>query len=870
MRAVFALVLLTCLALAGWLLSRSTQVPVPHEPSLPDAVTSRADAPPPTAATENLSPPAIAPAEKPAQELAHEPRREAVEPSFAGPSAEVLVVHFGGQDPVAGASVYCQPAGFDWNALTPEQRVMLSADRVAFFEQISPTIVTDEHGRCRVPIGEHGSSVHARFDAYFGETHVPADAKEPTVLAVRIDRTLRVLVCDAAGRPAREVKVLAERGGDEPQRWQLGLTGVDGRIEYRHLQRLAGTAATCRLELAAVIAGGRSAEVTVEATAPPAEVVLHLPVTGSVTVHVRDAEGQPIDATLLGNPQVRLATFAEKPTRNAEVDALNRDPAHAGIDEHGDAVFANVVLGCHVMADVGHSLRSAIVPGPTHDQRHLELTLRESADDVVFIGVLQRSDGTPVAASQFYVSCRYGGGGLSGQNAKTDPQGRFRVNLRTHPAGQTGTLMFDTKFARDGNPQAIELPPRKIDKGHNDLGVVELGPHQLLIGGRLVAEAGVAVRPLQLDFERQQGSRWQQEWNLQPAWQPDGSFAVYSPIAKGTAMRLLVRTNSFLAVPPIEFAAGDEQIEVPLRTGGSVAATFLADANAPVQSLLFRLQRTEPPQKAEWQDRMMERHSYGEVSREADGRLRREWQGLTAGRYRLQVLCTGIAEPIAEVDALEVAGGACADPRLGDIDLRGRLRTFVIRALDADGAPIVSTDAFVVLRSAGNDWSGFHLGKGEVKIVAPGAVDLIVMAKGHVAALVQGVAEPRTIALQRAAQTHLQVVLPTPLPEGAQLFLRILPEIELPRSAQLMLDTGRGMQVEDFFTQEAVVAADGTASVAATMPGTCRIEARLTFGRGGTYVRDFEPSMITLPASGVSTLRVGEQGLARALQAARR
>jgi hypothetical protein len=49
------------------------------------------------------------------------------------------------------------------------------------------------------------------------------------------------------------------------------------------------------------------------------------------------------------------------------------------------------------------------------------------------------------------------------------------------------------------------------------------------------------------------------------------------------------------------------------------------------------------------------------------------------------------------------------------------------------------------------------------------------------------------------------------------------------------------------------------------------IEATLSFGqRGGTYIRDFEPHMITLPGTGEVAVKIGQKGFDRALESARR
>ncbi|HEX6813078.1 MAG TPA: hypothetical protein VF384_15750 [Planctomycetota bacterium] len=799
-------------------------------------------------------------------------RREAAAPQFAGPAGEVQVVHFDTKAPLADATVYCWPPDFDWQKLSAELQELRRSDNDAFVRQTALAFATDKDGRCRVPLAGFGAQVTAVKDELWGQGFLPKGATEALVVAVRTDHTLHVLVVDAGGRPARGSTVLGKgKDGDRPMSWQLGETNASGRLAYRHCQQLAGEAGSSRIDLVAVIPGGESAPVLVDTIAPPPEVVLPLPPGGTVTVHVRDAEGKPIDPTFLGEPSVRLATYAEKPgSQDAEVDGLNGAQGRVLLDERGDAVFGTVAFGRFVMASVAWSLRSTVVPGPTLENPHVEITVREGDDDVVLTGTLLDAEGLPLATSQFSATCKFKNG-MSSRNGRTDASGRFRLALPSLPAGQQIALSFDTKVASLADPQACELPPRLLTKGRNDLGEVRLARHSLLVAGKVVMAAGGEPPRVHIQVERQQDGRWQQEWNLHPEWGEGGAFTMRSGITKGTPIRLSLQASNFLPIAPIECAAGDTGLEIELRQGGSARATFLVDDTVPLDRLTFRFRSMDAAKKPDGRADMMERlqHFPGQQVAQ-DGRLQREWHGLEPGRYRLQAMCGGVAQPIVAIDDVEIAGGPCADPRLADIELRGRVRAFEIRAMASDGKPIASRDAFVVIRSSGDEWCGFHLAAGFVRIAAPAAVDLIVLAKGHRAAFVNGVFDPRTIELEAATNANLAFVLPAPLPDGATLRLRLRPALELPRRAQLQLDTGRGMSAENFFVEEATIDASGKAVVPVRFPGSHAIEITVSLGKRAPSTRDLEPSAITLPAAGEIAVRVGQKGLDRALELARR
>jgi len=872
MRAVIAVLLFACLAAGAWFVFDRSEIQL-----LPDApITAKAGAP--IAAAETQTAPVPNDKEQPAGAAveADANQRQAVAPQFAGPVGEVQVVHFDTKTPIEKATVYCWPPDFEWWNPTARPQGLSSKDYDAFFERMRLALTTDGEGRCRVPLGSFGAQVTAVKDELWGQGHVPKDAAAPVVLALRADHTLRVLVVDAGGRPAGGVMVSGKhKDGDRPMSLWLGKTDAAGRLEHRHVQQLANEDTTAKIECVAnMTGGGESAPVLVDVTAPPPEVVLQLPPGGTVTVHVRDAEGKPVDPTFLGEPNVFLTTFAEQPrNENAEIEGLNwLNRAYGGvrIDERGDAVFDPVALDRFVIASASLRLRSAVVPGPTLENPHIEVTVSEGADDVVLTGTLLDAQGMPYATSQFMATCKFRG--MSAQRGLTDASGRFRISVTRVPPGQQIAVSFDTAVANRDAPHACKLPPRLLTKGRNDLGEVRLALQSILVEGRVVMADGGEPVQVPMLIERNAVGRWQQESNLQPEWGKAGAFTMRSGIAKGTPIRLSVLTNGFLPVAPIECAAGDTGLEITLRKGGSAHATFLVDDTLPLERLTLRFRPADPPQKQDSRAEMMERmQNLPRQLQAKDGRVQQDWQGLKPGRYRLQALCAGGAEPIVAIDAIEIADGPCTDPRLVDIDLRGRVRVFEIRATASDATPIASRDAFVVIRSSGDDWSGFQLAAGFVKIAAPAAVDLIVLAKGHKTAFVNGVFDARTIALEAAAEAHLALALPSPLPEGATLRLRLRPTLELPRRARMQLDNGRGMQAADFFVEEAIVDASGKATVPVRYPGSYTIEATLSFGqRGGAYIRDFEPPTITLPASGEVALRVGQEGFDRALEMARR
>jgi hypothetical protein len=864
MRGVLAFVSLLVLVVLAWVLTGTGEAPVQGRLQAEPAVT-------------------VAPAAKTPELAPTPPERQLAPAAIDGPAANVHVVAFGSDTGVAGVAVRFQRPGLDWQKMSAAERQeynRLRSDEAAFQQRFGAEALTDAAGSCRVPTDQYGTPLRARSGELYAEGYLAPDQKEPVVLALRADRTLRVRVVDAGGKPAMGVRVQAQRvaastaadAERQPSVWGLGETKADGRCDYPHSQLIAGKEATFLADLKAQLAGGEGPAVRVDLAAPPTEVVLHLPVTGAVTVHVRDSKGQPLDPGFLGDAKVRLVALAKEPASSREMsDAQNRGEAvSTAIDAGADAHFPFVAFDRWLLVHLGYSIDPLSVAGPTLLNPAIEVTLRESDDDVVLTGTLLQADGAPFAELEFMLSYRSGGSSGS-RSARTDARGRMRCNLSSYAKGLQASLGFSTNQLSASDALAIELPPRQLQAGITDLGEVRLQPFTTLVAGRLQCDDGVDCKRANFEIERKVERGWAQEFNLRPEWQPDGSFAVRSGIAKGETMRLVVREGPYLPVAPIEFQAGDTDVLIPLHAAGNATATFLVDERTPLDRLTIRLRRTQPPERLDPRGQMMQRFADRDVLYAKDGRAARNWTGLEPGTYQLTAACQGSGEPFLDIDAIQIHGGACSDPRLVDIDLRGRLRRLEIRATGTDGAPITDANAFVVVRSKGDDWNGYSLRSGVAAVATATAVDLFVLAKGYQMAAADAVTDSRSIALQPAAEAQFAVAIPSPLPDGAKVRLRLLPQLSVSRRASITLDTGRGMGLDNFFVEDVLLAADGSATMPVRWPGEYAIEGTAAMGeRGGAYLRDFEPRKLTLPAAGAVTLRIGQGEFDKALQRMRR
>lgn len=872
MRPLFVVVVLLALAALGWWWTADTAVPVPPAPP---EVTSPAGSAAPVVAGSPTSPPA-GQADATGELAAERLRPQAG--ADASP-ANVRVVQFGSDVGVPGATVAFLRPDFDWANLTEAERrecQQLAGDLDALLRRFGGECTTDDAGGCRVPIGPNGTSVKARSGTLYAQGYLGQDPQKPLVLTLREDRTLHVLVVDSAGRPVPGISVQVElpaTGVAKPtdrqvSAWGFGPTDAAGRCTYAHLQQLAGEAATLPLVVSAKLPGGSSDVVRIEATDPPDEVTLHLPVTGSVTVHLGDVDGKPLDVGLLGDADVQLAVLEGKPADGrAGRTGFDRIRTTARLGADATARFANVLLDRWIAVSSGFGGETVTVEGPTLANPSVEVSLRESRDDVIVTGTLLQPDRAPFAMGSLQITFR-ADGSMGTRTARTDAQGRMRCNLSSYAKGEQGKLSLATsESAGESNSAdgvAVEMPPRALHAGLNDLGELQLAPVAILVAGRLRCDDGITATQVQFDVQRMQGQQWQQEWNLRPKWL-DGTFSLRAGIPAGEPLRLVVRDGAYLPVEPIECKAGDTDVEIHLRAAGVATATFLVDDRTPLNLLSACLEpeiaSKDDDGRQDWQREMRSRFD----AAAEDGHTGKVWPGLVPGRYRLTVACQGSGEPFVTIDAIEITAGPCTDPRLRDIDLRGRARSLAIRATGRDGGEVVDGDAFVLVMGKGQLWNGYNLRTGTATIAATGSVDVMVLAKGYEMARVVGVSSSCAVPLQSAQTASLSLALPSPLPEGVQVRLRLRPRLDLPKRVQVTLDTGRGMGLESLFVEEFLLDAVGAVEVPVRWPGEYTAQVMLVRGeRKVASLRRVASNTFTLPATVV--LRVSQQDYDEALE----
>ncbi len=778
-----------------------------------------------------------------------------------GGTLRVRVLRLADRRPVAGAEVLCLPPDYDLLAMSAEDSRDADDDFDGFLRRVGLHQVSDDDGWCELPLHpDHNVIVATQarpHDRLRGRLQVAPGTTGTAEVLIRADHTLRVVVLDFEGAPAPGVAIVAQpKNGPPPDGWTMGPTDASGAVTENHFQERATDASTCPLLLEARAIGAISEPVEIDAAAPPAEVVLTLPPTGTVTVHVRDAAGKPLPTTYLHDDHVALRTAPTALSRSSV--GAGQKSAHAQLDANGDATFHHVGLGGYVLAQFG-ALSSSYVPGPTRDRPHFELLLQEPAGTALCVGIALGPSGAPLADCP--LTLRLDDDSRSGSafaGSQTDELGRFQFRFpQFEPNPGTLTLSHHAVPPKQG--ASVIWHTTGLVPGENDLGIRQLRPPRLLLGVRFVSNTATVPAMFGVKVEARVGEAWHRRSDLRLQRITEATYELRGTIVDGTTLRLVVPERIARNVAPIEFAPGTEDLVVTLDLGGSVTAVFVTDESMPPDAWYAGLLPAIPDPDSQREVSPYPGALFGE---RYDNTV--TWQALRAGRYRLVVLGMATNAPFVTVDAIEVAAGPCTDPRLTAIDLRGRLRPLEIRVTDPSGAAIRNEAVTVAVRT-GSTWSTFPLVGGVATIAAPAGVDLAVFGPHFLTKFVDGVTQSLTVTLSPATTVRASIDCPLPLPAGVTLQLRAVPS-SVPADGRLIRGPGNNMALANVLTDGVIVTASGPCEFEVRQPGPHRLSAVVARDRYSYWVAPQGKTTIDLPSDGVLEVRVDADSLRAALQ----
>lgn len=750
MNRLLSLLLLAMLALVAWLALRLLQSEPGQAPVVPpvDAVPAHPDA----TAAESPQPTTAADAAAQRVEATAEAATDAAQPPIPEDSVwlDVRVVD-ADKRPVAGAEVRWS-TNTAWQQITtlPEgerQDYYESPDRVAV--RFGWRTTTGPDGIAKIAADQHGATVHATADGRHATGRVGGPRETPKdgwVLQLEPDLTLRVRVLDALGRPAIGAHVgIVMFDADGKELRNVGLipprraTAPDGLACFPHVQRWLRQdngpkrmLDVARWQVAPVAAGVEGPFVAFDVDAPPVEPIeLRLPPTGRLV------------ARLLHEGQVQTKGVTFQSYRGGTNDTFQRNNAprfHVDADGWARMPFAAASGEVVVIAHAGSADVTKVVTAPIGQDAEVRVEL--TTDELFCLcGRFVGRDGAPIANATVGANFDFGimKGGAS---VTTDAQGRF-VWLLTKGHGDTARitrLVFSQQFA-DEPQRSATVTPREIRRGNNDLGVLVLAPATVVVAGRIELDSPrpdvrvwFQIEALDERRGRNGEERWRRVDSLLQQQHEDGTFEVRGE-ARPARHRLVFPSTQHLPVDPVEFRLGQDDLVVPVAVGHRLSATCLLDERVPQHLLRGRLvpqfePPTEPRDEGGWSPHQ------GRYRVDGSGltaeRYRFHWTGLPAGTYALEVSLQGLGSPLVHFDDVVLPLPAGGDPRLEDIDLRGRVGVVALQLeRPAGSAPDRRGDDVLVFPMPQRDeqlWQGLRFHEDKLKLpVVPGPLDLMVL-----------------------------------------------------------------------------------------------------------------------------------------------
>ncbi|MCB9869891.1 MAG: hypothetical protein H6836_06045 [Planctomycetes bacterium] len=795
--------------------------------------------------------------------------------------------------PLAGASVLFFDTLSARHAAFRRAQKLYQRDREAALQRHGELVRSDARGVAILPHGIPTQEVAVRHGALYGEVRVSLREAPPAGYRVELepDRSILVQTLDAAGKPIDDVGLAVHFGLRDPKnggfRWVLiqtpdrvadrpegihTLAHVQSRVEL--LKRLSGGPALVHLGVA--LPGATRCGPQLDVEDPPRELVkLSVPSWGSVAVRVVDADGAPVQR------RVRLSADPDFPVANLDARAAEAMRPHweRHTDSQGVVVFPRVAIGrryrvASVGADVERS-ESVEIDGPSEPGRAVEVELRRAFRAARLSGIARSREGTLVntrihyraVAQQVDAVARY----LVSGTVETDASGRFEIRLPPSRRGVDGKgrplaanlyrgLHFEVTGAELLRPQGEVTLPAELAVGPHELGAIELARPVPVVRGRVFVEDQPARHFDRLVVEGadpQQPQRWQRITDLQLRTRRGGEFVVLGD-PRGRALRLQVRSWGYLPVPPIPFTAGQEDLEVRLRTAGMLRAAVLHDPEAAQAHFDVRLRpiAVDPDLLTPQVLARLAGNAHAGSSGNRTLRTAYLWATLPPGTYRLEVRLLGDARPILLRDGVTPRFGVPlseVEPEI--LNLRDVLQRVCVRTRDARGRPV---RALVVPLQHGvvEGIEAIPTGRdGAVLHTARRGVDVKVIARGYRTQVLTGVVGVRDVTMEPG----IPVVVTLPgmrLPRGTRVAVKLIRHQYRPAESYTfrVRDSSRpragARPLADLLGERGVTLRyRGRRQWKGTLaePGTFRLVV-LLLGRGGTSVRvtGVQPQVIEL------------------------
>ena len=535
--------------------------------------------------------------------------------------------------------------------------------------------------------------VLARGRGYWGTLDMDEVGESVYKLVVIKDASLRVQVIDAQGQPLRKVPVVIERfganGSMRPAEERTG--GKNGMAVFPHVQaHLIKVEESTYRVFAEIVSMDLVHAVLDPGNLPTEPIVLQLPPTGSVRVRVLDTDWELVNH----DASVTLECIPDGEAKVvSRFSATRRRKVRLECDA-GIAVFPHVEIGLELGGEAkrGNSQvgSRAYGPGPLRVGQVANLDIPMGLDHPVVRFRPVRADGKSVGIGTYFCTLQMHTA-ISRNNTTTypqvDEQGRVLVDLTNDwQEGQMRYLAVEYRGGFKPFPSGgIDLS-RELQKGINDLGDLVLGDPAVFVSGRVETDSGKGVANAQLSLrsQGQEGANWSGHWDFKFQTESDGTFEITEATA-GHAFQLSAKKAGF-ACGWFEFASGDDDVTIVMRSHGQIAGSILLDDEVSNEMIVLRIDRLADG----------EENRSGAPSAYLDENGEFLFEGLMPGMREIAVRAKWQSIDLAVFEEIQVVSGeVCRDPRLQQIDLRGLLNVHTIEFLGLEEGQSAGRDVEV-------------------------------------------------------------------------------------------------------------------------------------------------------------------------------
>ncbi|MGB0952036.1 MAG: hypothetical protein ACPG31_02310 [Planctomycetota bacterium] len=543
----------------------------------------------------------------------------------------------------------------------------------------SETYRSDADGYVDFPMVESGAQVIARSGELFGID--PWFGRNTHILRLFPDQQTTVRILDHRGQPLAGIPVGISFYNDDDY-GSIGssaaFTNTDGYAEVRHLQRWLqpqfprdiriGPHLLLKEDLSIPLAAWRAGSHGDCITLPP---------LGSVTVVVQDYEEESVPG-FLGiqllkdpHPETRPQSF-ELESRRAPSLVTRGETVTSSY--HFPHVGLGLELAVHVLGAPFNPDPVGFGPGPWTEGQTVELLAKPPSQESTYQMRLVDEDGRALAHQDLIVIMSIDGDASWRSDAYvTDKDGNFTFTPGEYEAEALHREGLGFRIRSSGDehflPKEGSLPPPPEPSGPHDFGEIRMSSAGILASGVVVDEDEEPIPSIWITATFTDGEEPEDDFL---ATDTDGRFTLFQK-APGKSVTLHFDHQDYLA-QKIEVAAGTSDLRIQLKKGKVLSGNALFSDGIHPDDFSAKLLDKDG-------------NTLGSASFRDDGTFSMKSLGSDTGT--LAIRHSNQANTFLTIEGITpIAEGEAQDPRLTDIDLRGKVQKAQVLVLGRDQEPI--------------------------------------------------------------------------------------------------------------------------------------------------------------------------------------